>query len=338
MPDGQETVIGLAACQPNLRSAWQQIIAARLKEIGQRRDAESLCSAISELDRAAEPIRLLVPQAKLTPTGYSELENVLLGCPAEQGPAFPKLLRAVGRTSPYVEGHIAPQLEPLPDVHALTPETNWVANRVLLPPDGVPVSEASSVLLGSAADLSRRESDPTDNPATARLRWILSRPWPLLLAQVVFTQEAWAAEQNAGSLALELAEDQENRFEAPARVQVVVTRPNGEEIICGTLGELLLRILKQLHVAVLSRPDHLMELDAHLAPIIQRLLARQVWKYESRGAKGSRPCYRIHESFSSDCYRIFGAKYFNRGCGVLTAAIRTTADEWAEEQKGLKAA
>jgi len=104
----------------------------------------------------------------------------------------------------------------------------------------------TSVLTGSLADLHARESDATDTPGTARLRWVLYRSWALLLAQVVFTQEAWAAEQNAGLLGLELADDQENRFDAPTRVNVVVTRPTGEEIDCRTLGELIQRVLRQL--------------------------------------------------------------------------------------------
>lgn len=239
LPDTHEVIIALASCQPKLRTAWQSIIAARLHEMGQRRDAELLCAAITELDRAAEAVRKLLPQARLAATGFVELENQLFGCPAEQGPAFPKLLRAIGRTSPYVEGRVAPPVQPLPDINPLTPETNWIPNRLLRPPaetnsftDG-----PTSVLTGSLADLLARESDASDTSGTARLRWVLYRPWALLLAQVVFTQEAWAAEQNAGLFGLELADDQEAHFDAPARVNVVVARPTGEEIDCGSLGD-----------------------------------------------------------------------------------------------------
>src|SRR5262245_20179156 len=47
LPDEHEVLIGLAACSPKMRTAWQSIIAARLHEMGQRRDAESLCAAIA---------------------------------------------------------------------------------------------------------------------------------------------------------------------------------------------------------------------------------------------------------------------------------------------------
>ena len=335
LPDEHEVLIGLASCSPKLRVVWQSILAARLHEMGQRRDAESLCTAIAELDRAAEAVRQLLPQARLVATGFGELENLLFGCAAEQGPAFPKLLRAIGRTSPYVEGRVAPPVQPLPAVNPLTPETNWVPNRLLRPPaelDSFSDGD-TSVLTGSLVNLLARESDATDNAGTARLRWVLYRPWALLLAQVVFTQEAWAAEQNAGSLALELPEDQENRFDAPARVNIVVTRPTGEEIDCGPLSGLIKRVLRQLGVTLLLREDHLKDLDAQFAGVIRQLLQRQIWKHESRGVKGQRSCYRIHPEFSVDCYRIFGAKYFNRGCSRLTAAIRATADEWAAERK-----
>ena len=335
LPDEHEVLIGLASCQHKLRITWQSIIAARLHEMGQRRDAESLCAAITELDRAAEAVRKLLPTAKLAATGFGEWESQLFGCPAEQGPALPKLLRAIGRTSAYVEGHAAQPVQPLPDINPLTPETNWVPNRLLHPPaESDHFSDGpTSVLTGSLADLLARESDDTDSPGTARLRWVLYRPWALFLAQVVFTQEAWAAEQNAGSLSLELPEDQENRFDAPARVNIVVTRPTGEEIDCGPLSGLIQRVLRQLGVTLFLREDHFKDLDAQLAGVLRRLLHRQIWKFEGRGIKGQRSCYRIHETFSVDCYRIFGAKYFNRGCSRITAAIRATADEWAAERK-----
>ena len=335
LPDEHEVLNGLASCSPKLRTAWQSIIAARLREMGQRRDAESLCAAITELDRAAEAVRKLLPQAKLAATGFGELENQLFGCTAEQGPAFPKLLRAIGRTSPYVEGRAALPVQSLPPVNPLTPETNWVPNRLLRPPAGTDsfADGPASVLTGSLANLLAQESDLSDTAGTARLRWVLHRPWALLLAQAVFTQEAWAAEQNAGSIALELPEDQENRFDTPVRVNVVVTRPTGEEIACGPLGGLLMRVLRQVGVTLLMREDQVKDLDVRLAGVIHQLLQRQIWQFEGRGVKGHRSCYRIHRDFSVDCYRIFGAKYFNRGCSRLTAAFRTTADQWAAECK-----
>ena len=335
LPDEHEVVIGLASCSTPLRTAWHSIIAARLREMGQRRDAEALCAAISELDRAAESVRQRLTEAKLAPTGFGEWEIALFGCPAEQSPALPKLLRAIGRTSPYVEGRVAPQVQPLPDVNPLTPETNWIVNRIQRLPSesGAPFAGPTSVLTGSLADLAASEVNATDTAGNARLRWVLHRPWALLLAQVVFTQEAWGAEQNAGSLALELPEDQENRFDAPARVNIVVTRPTGEEIDCGSLGGLMDRVLRQLGVTLLLRNDRMSDLDAQLAAVIRQMLDRQIWKYESHSSKGQRSGYRIHPDFSVDCYRIFGAKYFNRGCSRITAAIRATADEWATERK-----
>jgi len=335
LPDDREMVNALAACSPSLRQAWQSVVAARLREIGQRRDAGAICSAIHELDRAAESVRLLLPRAKLDATGFGELEIQLFGCPAEQGPAFPKLLRAIGRTSPYVEGRVAPPVQPLPDINPLAAERSWAPNRLLRLPDEEDSfsDRPASVLNGSLAELLATEAAVTDTSGTARMRWVLYRPWALLLAQVAFTQEAWAAEQNAGSLTLELPEDQESRFDSPARVNIVVTRPSGEEIACGPLSGLIQRVLRQLGVTLLLRQDHSGDLDARLAGVIRRLLDHQVWKFEGRGIKGQRSCYRIHPEFSVDCYRIFGARHFNRGCGRITAAIRATADEWAAEHK-----
>ena len=108
------------------------------------------------------------------------------------------------------------------------------------------------------------------------------------------------------------------------RVDVVVTTPDGDEIVCGTLGELVRRIFARLNVTLLARPEATARLDERLAPVIHQLLENRVWRFEPRSAGGRRPGFVIDDEFSTSCYRAFGSKYFYRLGSILTAAVRST--------------
>ena len=164
------------------------------------------------------------------------------------------------------------------------------------------------------------------------MRWVLYRPWVLLLAQLTFVQEAWLAEQISGRLALELSDDQMANPYQPSRVDVVVTTPDGDEVLCGPVGELLRRVLERLGVTLLARPEEVRQLDELLAPVIRMVLEQKVWRFEPLGASGGRPGFIIDDDFSTSCYRAFGSKYFYRGGSVLTSAIRLTCEQWAREK------
>jgi hypothetical protein len=164
------------------------------------------------------------------------------------------------------------------------------------------------------------------------MRWVLHRPWILLLAQVGFVQEAWEAEQISGRLALELAEDQLANPYEPRRVDVVITTPDGDEVLCGTLAELLYRVLARLGVMLLARPEESARLDEHLAPVVRLLLEKRIWRFDPQAATGRRPGFIIDDEFSTSCYRAFGSKYFYRRGSLLTAAVRSVCEQWAREK------
>ena len=84
----------------------------------------------------------------------------------------------------------------------------------------------------------------------------------MLLAQLVFTQEAWRAEQISGQLSLELSDDQLGNPYEPKRIDVVVVRTDGAEVLCGSLGEFVHRVLQRLQIALVARPDEVARLDA----------------------------------------------------------------------------
>jgi hypothetical protein len=155
----------------------------------------------------------------------------------------------------------------------------------------------------------------------------------MLLAQIVFTQEAWGAEQISGQLSLELSDDQLGNPYEPKRIDVVVVRTDGAEVLCGSLGELVQRVLQRLQIALVARPEEVARLDEFLAPVVRRLLERKVWRFDPRGAGGGRPGFTIDDDFSTSCYRAFGSKHFYRAGSILTAAIRVSAEQWAADRQ-----
>ena len=334
LPNFDESVAAPFACQSKLRFSWFRIVAARLREAGKRRDTDELCNAIELLGEASRMIREAVPNVSLQPSGHQLVEIALFGASAEQAVVWPKLLRVIGATTELVEGKLGHPLVALPTVAPLDPKRTWCNGRLLQLPivDRITTHELKFVLDGNCGPLSAAEAVADDIESQAVMRWVLYRPWIMLLAQVVFVQEAWEAEQISGRLTLELGEDQLANPYEPSRVDVVVTTPDGDEILCGTLGDMVRRVLARLDVTLLARPEDAAQLDQRLAQVVHLLLEKKIWRFEAGASGGRRPGFVIDDEFSTSCYRVFGSKYFYRLGSVLTAAIRSTCEQWAREK------
>jgi len=352
LPTDAEAVAGLLGCIPEVRSAWLRIVAARLREAGQRRDIGELCQAIETLGLASQEIREALENASLGPTKYLQIEQELFGSGAEQPVNYPRLLRVLGRTAEVMVKEAAAKSIQLKPVDPFEPKESWCAGRVLQLPKLVSPSASPKttthpqplspkrgegskrlVLCGDCDELMDAELDAEDNESKALMRWVLYRPWCMLLAQIVFTQEAWGAEQISGQLSLELSDDQLGNPYEPKRIDVVVVRTDGAEVLCGSLGELVQRVLQRLQIALVARPEEVARLDEFLAPVVRRLLERKVWRFDPRGAGGGRPGFTIDDDFSTSCYRAFGSKHFYRAGSILTAAIRVSAEQWAADRQ-----
>jgi hypothetical protein len=334
--DGTETTAAVCACEPGIRPAWNCILAARLKEMGDRRDAAELYRAVDLLGAASVAVRGQLATASLKPTGFGELESELFGAPAEQAVALPKLLRVIAATANLVEGGQGAAAESLPDVLPLDPRHNWVRGRVLRSPDRAePQPESpSAVLSGGWADLMEDEFSLGREPGRRHelMRWVLLRPWAFLMAQVIFAQASWAKEPTQGGLALELDEDQLQRFHEPGLVRVVVTTAEGDEVLCGSLGELVHRVLTQLGVVLLAPTQSPAFLDDRLGALVHALLERRVWRYDVRAAVGQRPGYVIHDEFDTASEGRFGRHPFAWLGSAVTEAVRTASEAWARER------
>jgi hypothetical protein len=330
----QEAVASLFACAPELRSAWVSILAARLKEYGANRNIRELIPAIEKLGPASNAVRQLLIGAQLRDTGLRDVEIRLFGAPADQAVTYPSLLRVIAATASVIEGGSGKPVSVLPDIDPLAPQTNWTSGRLVrLPDSGEPGPGTSyAVLPGSIAELGEDEMT-RDHRLRSVVGWVLMRPWFFLLAQVVFTQEAWAAERSGSQLTLELPEDQFNHAHEPWQVLVFVTLVSGEEVKCGTLGELIERIFARLSITLLVPPGtpKPLDLDARLAQVINRLLRERVWRIADFSGLQPRRGYLIDEEFSNLCYRALGNRYFSRLGSLVTAAIRSVCERWAEE-------
>src|SRR5262245_59240736 len=65
LPDAREAATAVFACEPTCRRAWLRIIAARLKEMGQRREVEGLSAAVSALGASGEVALAALSEAAL---------------------------------------------------------------------------------------------------------------------------------------------------------------------------------------------------------------------------------------------------------------------------------
>ena len=310
-----EVVAALLATEGRYRGAWLDQVAARLADLGRRNATADLFAGIEQLGPAAGAIRHRLERARLAPTPFLGIEIATLGAPADQPAALPALLRVIGATAPLVEGGQGQRAPSLPRVHAADPSQNWVPGRLLQAPHARPESSDGFVLAGAVPPIGE-----------ARMRTVLATPWLTLLAVLVFTAEAWAAERHGG-VVLELPSAHLAAFAAPPRVDVVVTLDDGREVLCGSLGELCLRVIDALGMAI--APACATDvIDAALSPVIANLLHAGIWTWQAL----ARPRYVISDSFSVDCYRGDGHRYINRAGDGLSQAIRSVAVAWGRSR------
>ncbi len=216
----------------------------------------------------------------------------------------------------------------IPDVYSSNRVQHWHRGRLLLLPGIKPLNNnaedesTTSVLSGnweSPLDLS--SSQPTPEQI---MNWVLSSPWIFLLAQIVYTKEYWDAERTNTYFGLELDSKLISKFDSPPKIDTVIGLDNNDPIVCGSLGELILRVLAMLEIKLYPKPLTATELDAKLKPLIALLIKRKVWNcYQCK--------YQIDQNFSDSCYRIIGKRAF-ADASSLSSAIRDGCICWATEK------
>ncbi len=311
LPSEGERVGAVLATVPRFRSPWLRLQAARLRDLGDQDALDGLLETITALGLASGEVRAALPTASRESSEHTAVELAVFGAPADQPAAAPGLMRVLGATGGLVGQQRPSSVAPLVSVAPDAVDAAWCPERLLQAPH-IDDQPPAGLLPGAV-------------PAPGRdaLDWVLHTPWATLLAVLVYTMEAWAAER-VGGLALELDRAHVQHFRRPPQVRAVVTLPDGREVDCGTLGELCLHAVDALGMAVVpvTTAD---QLDRALGPVIESLLAAGVWRWHP----ASRSRYVIDPSFSRLLYGGRGHRSVYLGAERLYTTLRETAVAWA---------
>ncbi|WP_427551052.1 hypothetical protein ACQE3D_17455 [Methylomonas sp. MS20] len=316
LSDDQELVLALLGLLAEVRKPWLSIMAARCQEAGQMPDSGVLVQLITQLQGAAAWVELALSDAQLATSPHAAVERELLGVSLEQAAATPRLARILAASFALQSGRAGPlPAMPLIDASGMQANENWTGGRLLALP-------------GVSADATYVLANPMGTPdTTTTMNWVFSQPWALLLAMVTYAQYNWAAEARGGLL-LELSPGQ-NAVQ-PSQISVLVQGPEGDEMYCGNLAELILRVLDHLGMHCFPERPTPGSLDTAIASMIGPLLVKTVWRYQD-GASGQNGQYLIHPDFADACFRLPGNKVFNRTGKHIWQAIRIVAEQWRDE-------
>lgn len=329
-----ELLCALLAQQAEVRAAWLEIAAARCKEAGQMMDAGPLVELASGLGKAAAWVEVALPSSTLHASTYAAFERELLGVSFEQAAAMPALVRILAVAAQLAQFEDVLPALPKVDASGIQAQRSWVKGRLLALPiveelsanDQKPANPkwpiAAHVLLQGCITPAIPEGQST-------MSWVLAHPWALLLTMLSYAQDAWRAE-NRGGLLLELPAGQ-NAF-APAEVAFTVIGAEGDEVRCGSLADVLLKMLASLGLACFPHQPTATELNAQLSPLVGLLLKHSVWRYQD-GASSQLGQYQIHPQFSDQCYSLPASRVFNRTGKLLWQAARLSAEALYQEHK-----
>jgi hypothetical protein len=336
-----DTVSAIISTQTSYQQAWAKIVSAQLNDAAARNDINALSEQISLLGSGAKAVLSQSNNASLTPTDFKDVENLVFGQGAEQSASYPKLLRALAtgtslvNASPNQEqnkNHDSDILE-LSPIKPTAMSTFWHARRLIELPSIESAKQGCDYHLNGLVVPPRNNLDDKQT-----IDWLMNNPWAYLLAQIIYTQDIWRSEQIAGGLVLEIDPSQIKHFMQPNAIQVVVTTIAGQEVNCGSLAELILRVLDALTIHLLSPLNHQQKietLNTAIIPLIGFMIEAKVWQF-IEGSSKDIPQYKTHSHFDRIPTSRIGSIHFARPGKRITAAIREQAESWANELVGTK--
>lgn len=329
-----EWQLALLGLNPEVRTHWLNLAAARCREAGAMLDPQVLVKLIQQLGNVSEWVLAQLENTSVT-TGatpqivagpLAQLERDLLGHSLNDNAAIPalcRILRACFKL--HALGEQSKALTPiqLVDISAKQLAHNWCQGRLLALPDTLLSEYSLSQTIKPNADW-LLVSRPVNDEA-ALIERFAHQPWWFLLSLVSFIQDAWAAEQRGGLL-LTLPAGQ-NAF-SPAQVNVAVQGIDGDEVSLGSLAEFLTQLLRGLNIALYpeltNSAEDIQRLNRALSSLIAQLLANKIWQFLEAG-RGEPGHYRIHPDFSDACYSLPLAPLFGYKSQHLQQAIRQLA-------------
>ena len=344
-----DSVVSILATIPELHTAWANIVAAHLNDAAARNDVHALSEQITNLGGGAGFVlsQSVLSQeqssksagASLNPTGFIALENFVFGQGAEQSASYPKLLRALSTAAKLIDGstEVKIQTSELSPIDEGDVTSHWLAQRLIELPLIMQANIKSHVKNDYHLNglVQAPSSDLNDKEV---IKWLVANPWAYLLAQIIYTQDMWRSEQVSGGLALEIDSSQIKHFMQPNTIQVVVTTNTGYEVSCGSLAELILRVLDTLEINLLTplkHPQQIETLNAAISPVIGYMISAKVWQF-IEGSSQDIPQYKTHSSFARIPTSRLGTINFARPSKHIAAAIREQAQSWVNELVGLQ--
>jgi hypothetical protein len=263
----------------------------------------------------------------------------VFGQGAEQSASYPKLLRALSTAAKLIDDSkkLISETNELSSIDEGDVTSHWLAQRLIELPLITQANIKSHVkndyhLTGLVqvpnSDLSDKQT----------IEWLVANPWAYLLAQIIYTQDMWRSEQVSGGLALEIEPSQIKHFMQPNTIQVVVTTSAGYEVSCGSLAELILRVIDSLDIYLLTplkHPQQIEALNAAISPVIGYMISAKVWQF-FEGNSQDIPQYKTHSSFARIPTSRLGTINFARPSKHIAAAIREQAQSWANDLVGLQ--
>lgn len=325
-----EWQLALLGLNPEVRTHWLNLAAARCREAGAMSDPQVLVKLIQQLGNASDWVLAQLESADAHPqliTGpLAKLERDLLGHSLNDNAAIPalcRILRACFKLHALSEQTEAlTPIQPV-DISAKQLAHNWCQGRLLVLPDALLSEYCLNQPLKPNDDwllLSRPVND-----GAKLIERFAHQPWWFLLSLVSFVQDAWAAEQRGG-LSLTLPAGQ-NAF-SPAQVNVAVQGIDGDEVSLGSLAEFLMQLLGELNIALYpeltNSAEEFQRLNRALSSLIAELLAKKIWQFTETG-RGEPGHYRIHPDFSDACYSLPLAPLFGYKSQHLQQAIKQLA-------------
>lgn len=304
-----EWQLALLGLNEDIRGHWLSLAAARCSEAGSMNDPQVLIKLINQLGDASAWVLAVLEDKQAQPTimpgPLNLLERELIGTSLNDNAATPSLLRVL-RAAFILDDAARKSTDvlaiPAIDASGKEPSQNWCAGRLLVVPN--------TLLKGVTPNqnwLLTEQSLKDDKLSLTEL--FQQQPWLFLLSILVFTQDAWAAEQRGGLL-LSLPSGQDTF--TPAEISVWVQGPEGDEVLLGSLADFLLAVLSQLQISLYPTQPNSSDLNRALGPLVASLLSQKIWQFKE-GGRGELGFYGIHPDFGDACYSlplfpIFGYK------------------------------